>query len=371
MPTPSGKTHDPHRDYWEELQSQLHEKVGFAHVVPAVSGATANEIGLTLSLLAFAPRKKIVVLKGAYAGKTLITLPATSRDRFKLPFAPLYPHVHFVDPFCDSGEGKQQLMGLLETGDVAVVILETIQGEGGVKPCPQNFLNTLVAERAKHGFAIAVDEVQTGMYRTGRFLNYQGKIDQPDIVMIGKALSNNMLPVSAVLVNDRIYELARQNNEHLVQRMETMYRCQINAHMASHAIQVGEKHGLAVRSQETGNYFRDKLRATSGDLSIVKDIRGEGLMIGVEFDEAKLPRLVRGSFGGLIASRCVNDAKQPVLVAFNPDKPFLIRFVPPQCITLEEIDAVVDTFDRALRSSVLGLLKPVVVNTVNAKIGRF
>ncbi|EMI53353.1 aminotransferase class III-fold pyridoxal phosphate-dependent enzyme [Rhodopirellula sallentina] len=366
------KKHESHGDYWDELQSRLHEKAGFAHVIPAVSGATANEIGLTLSLLAFAPRKKIVVLKGAYAGKTLITLSATSRDRFKLPFAPLYPHAHYVDPFSESGEGKQQLMDLLATRDVAVVILETIQGEGGVKPCPQDFLDLLVvAERAKHGFAIAVDEVQTGMYRTGRFLNHQGKIDEPDIVMIGKALSNNMLPVSAVLVNERIYELARQNNEHLVQRMEAMYRCQINAHMANHAIQVGEDQDLAVRSQETGNYFRDKLKATSGDLSLVKDIRGEGLMIGVEFEEAKLPRLVRGSFGGLIASRCVNDAKQPVLVAFNPDKPFLIRFVPPQCITMEEIDAVVDTFDRALRSSILGLLKPVVVNTVNSKIGRF
>lgn len=93
-------------------------------------------------------------------------------------------------------------------------------------------------------------------------------------------------------------------------------------------------------------------------------------MIGIEFEESKLPRLLRGSFGGLIASRCVNDPAQPILVAFNPDKPFLIRFCPPLCISQQEIDAVVQTFERALRSGLLGLLKPIVVNTVNAKLGR-
>ncbi|MBB3206084.1 acetylornithine/succinyldiaminopimelate/putrescine aminotransferase [Rhodopirellula rubra] len=361
--------HDENHDYWADLQTRVQEKTGFAHVIPAVSGATSTEAALTMALLASAPKKKIVALKGGFGGKTLISLIATSRDRFKIPFGPLYPHIHYVDPFGD--QGKKELLDLLATDDVAVVILETVQGEGGVKACPQEFLDFLVTQKKEHGFFIAIDEIQTGMYRTGRFLNHQGKIAETDIVLMGKAMSDNVFPVSATLVTDQVYQRASETNAAAVERYANMYRCQFGAHMALHAIEAGETLGLADHAKVAGEHFLKRLRAKSGDLKFVKEVRGEGLMIGIEFEESKLPRLLRGSFGGLIASRCVNDARQPVLVAFNPDKPFLIRFVPPLCITIDEIDAVIDTFVRALRSGFVGLLKPIVVNTVNSKIGRF
>ncbi|MCM2369150.1 aminotransferase class III-fold pyridoxal phosphate-dependent enzyme [Aporhodopirellula aestuarii] len=361
--------HDVEHDYWANLHSLVERKTGFKHVIPAVSGATATEAALTFALLAAAPKKKIVALKGGFGGKTLISLIVTSRDRYKVPFGPLYPHIHYVDPFGDNG--KQELLDLLKTDDVAVVLLETVQGEGGVKACPQDFLDFLSSQKEQHGFFIAVDEVQTGMYRTGQFLNYQRKLPATDIVLMGKAISDNVFPVSAVLMTDRVYEQAVQTKASVVERLENMYRCQFGAHMAVHAIEAGESLGLAEHAKNAGEYFAKRLREKTADLKFVKQVRGEGLMIGIEFEESLLPRLVRGSFGGLIASRCVNDSKQPILVAFNPDKPFLIRFVPPLCITIEEIDAVIDTFNRALRSGFFGLIKPIVVNTVNSKLGRF
>ncbi len=360
--------HDVSHDYWTDLQALLQRKTGFPHILPAVSGGTAVEAAMVMALLANAPRKKVIALQGGFGGKTLISLIGTSRDRFKAPFGPLYPHVSYVDPFDD--HGQQELLRHLETGDVAVVIMETVQGEGGVRACPQSFLDFLNRQKEQHGFLIAIDEVQTGMYRTGRFLNHQGKVESADLVAIGKAMSDNVFPVSGTMVSEEVFQRARRTNASAVDRYDNLYRCQFGAHMAIHAIESGEELGLADHAKTAGEYFRNRLREATQDLDFVKDVRGEGLMIGMEFDKDKLPRLLRGTFGGLLASRCVNDPKQPVLAAFNPDKPLLIRYVPPLCITMAEIDAIVETTDRALHCGVLGLLKPIVVNTLNTKLGR-
>lgn len=361
--------HDVDHDYWNDLERLFESKTGLAHAVPTVSGATSTEAALTLGLLAAAPKKKIVAMKGGFSGKTLLSLISTSRDRFKIPFQPLYPHIAYVDPF--GGEGESQLLKLCQEGDVAVVILETVQGEGGVKAIPRTFLDALAKLRKEFGFYIIVDEVQTGMYRTGSFLNYQVKIPSVDIVAMGKALSGNVFPVSATLLSDEVYRKAAEQNSSLVQRYAEQYRCQFGAHMAIDAINAGERLGLAEHAKECGQYFLDQLRKETKHLKCVKDVRGEGLMVGIEFEEKQLPKLIRDSFGGLIASRCINDSQQPVLTAFNPDKPFLIRFVPPLCITKAEIDLVVATITRALRSSVLGLLKPVIKNVIKSKLGKY
>jgi acetylornithine/succinyldiaminopimelate/putrescine aminotransferase len=361
--------HDTSHDYWEDLERLLEEKTGLPRAFPTVSGATSTEAALTIGLLASAPKKRIVAMKGGFSGKTLLSLVSTSRDRFKLPFQPLYPHITYVDPF--GGEGESQLRGLCKQGDVGVVILETVQGEGGVRAIPQSFLDALIRLREEYGYYIIVDEVQTGMYRTGRFLNYQGKLAEVDIVAMGKAMSGNVFPVSATLTTEQVFQRASIQNLPLVKRYYSQFRCEFGAHIAIDSIRSGEQLQLAQRAKDKGIYFLERLRAATADLKFVKDVRGEGLMVGIEFDEAKLPALIRDSFGGLIASRCINDSIQPVLTAFNPDKPFLIRFVPPLCITTAEIDAVVATMNRALRSGVFGLLKPVIKNVFKSKLGRY
>jgi acetylornithine/succinyldiaminopimelate/putrescine aminotransferase len=359
--------HDVDHDYWLDLQELLHRKTGLAHILPAVSGATSVEAAIAAGVMAAAPKKKVVALTGGFGGKTMVSMIGTSRERFKTPFGPLYPHVSYINPF--TSEGRDELLRELAADDVAVVIMEMVQGEGGVRAVPQDFLDFLSDQKERYGFFIAVDEVQTGMYRTGRFLNYQGRV-QADIVAMGKAMSDNVFPVSGALVSDQVYRQAQQTNAAALARYANTYRCQFGAHMAIHAIESGESLGLAEHALKAGEHFRARLREITKDLDFVKEVRGEGLMIGIEFDEPKLPGLLRSNFGGLIASRCVNDPKQPVLVAFNPDKPFLIRFVPPLCITMAEIDAVIATFDRALHSGMFGLLKPIVINTINAKLGR-
>lgn len=361
--------HDPDHDYWSDLQSLLRSKTGLDYIFPAVSGATSVEAVLTLGLLAAAPKKRVLALKGGFGGKSMLSLISTSRDRFKIPFGPLYPHVSYVDPF--AADAISELEREVAKGDVAMVILETVQGEGGVRAIPQTYVDALQRLRDEHGFFIAIDEVQTGMYRTGKFLNHQGKFRQVDLVAMGKAMSENVFPVSGALVSKQVFQQAQQTNPELVERYANFYRCQFGAHVALHAVEAGERLGLASHAKEVGEHFLQGLRKVAQGLKFVKDVRGEGLMVGIEFEESKLPKILRGSFGGLVASHCVNDPQQPVLVAFNPDKPFLIRYVPPLCITKEEIDAVVATTERALRTSTLGLLKPIIVNSLNAKLGRY
>jgi len=357
--------HDKNHDYWRDLEARLQQKTGLPRLLPAVSGATAIETVLAMGLLAKFPRKKVVALRHGYHGKTLMALAETAQDRFREPFGPLYPHVVHIDPFHE--DIQRELLQHMEDQDCAMVILETIQGDGGVRACPQEFFEVLNKNKAKYGYLIAVDEVQTGWYKTGKLLNCQGKVEKPDIVAIGKAMSDNVFPVAGTLVSEQVYLQARLKNKEAVGLYANRYRCQLGAQVALHAIEMGDRLGLAKHALKVGNYFQSRLKEITQDIDWVKGVRGEGLMVGMEFDRNRIPWLLRGNYGGLFAARCANDPKQPVLVAVNPDKPLLIRYLPPLCITNREIDAVVETVRRALKCGWWQLLGPILGNMAKAK----
>ncbi|GAG51021.1 unnamed protein product, partial [marine sediment metagenome] len=221
------------------------------------SGATATENLFALALLANAPKKKIIALEGGFSGKTLPSLVGTAKKRFRDLFGPLYPHVVTVDPF--DSQFEQTLRGELQGDDVALVIVETIQGDGGIRSCPQAFFDFLNANKGRYGYLIAVDEVQTGIYKTGRFLNYEGRIEQPDLVAMAKALSENVFPVAGTLVSDDVFERARARNSEAVELYANAHRCQFGAQVAKHAIETGQQLGLADHARELGEYFRGRL----------------------------------------------------------------------------------------------------------------
>ncbi len=361
------RRHDPRRDYWGDLAELLNREAGFPHVFPAVSGATAMETAIRLALLANAPKKTVVSLQMGYSGKTLLPLATTYKARLKGPFQPLYPHVTFIDPVAP--DAADALQGYLATNDVAVVVLEAIQGEGGVRPCPERLFECLDKQQARYEYLIAVDEVQTGMYRTGRFLCHEGKLANVDIVAMSKGTSDMVFPVAATLLSEEVYERARARNENAVSLYSQQYRCQVGAQVAMHAIEEGKRLGLAQRAEELGKYFRRKLRDVTEGVEIVKDVRGEGLMVGLELDPQRVPWLIRGSIGGLFAAVCANAPGQPVFVAFTPDKPLLIRYLPPLTITKREIDAICDTSRRCLQYTVRQMLLPIVKEFVRRRFG--
>jgi putrescine aminotransferase len=181
-------------------------------------------------------------------------------------------------------------------------------------------------------------------------------------------MSDMIFPVAAAAVSSQVFQAACTRNEATVRRFYNLYRCQLGAHTAVHAIKSADALGLAKRASEIGDYFKSRLQQIADETGMVKQIRGEGLMIGFELDPSALPKPLRGSYGGLIASRFANDPKNPVLVAFNPDKPHLIRFLPPLVVTKEEIDKVLDTTSRCLQCGLLQLIRPLVANLIKPKV---
>ncbi len=179
--------HDPNKNHAADLEQYLHARSGFAKFFQATSGATANDTALSLALLAQRPRKRVIALTSGFHGKTLLALAVTHKAKIRVPFDPLYPHVTFLDIFSESFCGEFE--SLVRAGDVATVILETIQGEGGVRPCPLHCLNFIAEQRDKFEFLIIVDEVQSGIHRTGSFLHSLSLGFVPDLLTIGKGLS--------------------------------------------------------------------------------------------------------------------------------------------------------------------------------------
>ncbi len=161
------------------LAERLHALTGLEHVLPAVSGASAVESALKLALVAQYPRRHVLALKAGFGGKTLLALTGTANPAYKEHIDPLYPDVLYVDPF--AADAEAQIDAALAAHPVAVVQLELIQAVGGVRAIPERVVRHLAARRRDAGYLLLVDEVQTGMYRTGPFtlLRRHGPVTRP------------------------------------------------------------------------------------------------------------------------------------------------------------------------------------------------
>src|SRR5262249_22818537 len=144
-----------------DLAARLRDLTGLEHVLPAVSGASAVESALKLALVAQHPRRHVLALKSGFGGKTLLALTGTWNAGYKETLDPLYSEVSFVDPFAP--DALEQIDAVLAKTPVAVVQMELVQGVGGVRRVPEAVVRHLDAGRAKQGYLLLVDEVQTGM----------------------------------------------------------------------------------------------------------------------------------------------------------------------------------------------------------------
>ena len=180
-----------------ELRRRLQNLTGLDFFLPAVSGATAVENALKVALVAQFPKRHILALKAGFGGKTLLALTGTANPSYKEHIDPLYADVHYVDPFAPDAEA--QIERCLQTHEFAVVQVELIQAVGGVRRVPENVIRHLDAGRKRWGYLLLVDEVQTGMYRTGPFIFSQTLGLTPDLLLLGKATSDMMFPFALTL----------------------------------------------------------------------------------------------------------------------------------------------------------------------------
>ena len=342
-------------DVRSEVAQRLHSLTGLRHHAPAVSGGSAVEHALKLGLLAQSPKSFIVALKGGFGGKTLLALSGTSKPSYKQGLDPLYPDVLYVDPF--AADAIQQLRQIVQTVPVAVIQLELIQGVGGVREIPPDLLEYLQIARREAGVLLFVDEIQTGMFRTGPFVRSSELSIGPDLMTIGKGTSDMMFPFAMTLYSDRVNYLLNSRNAVLPSRLHGRYGYEIGYRSVLNTLQRKDADDFRANVIETGQMFRDCLQQSLAGIRVVKEVRSFGLLIGIELD---LRKTLIQRFGlnatQLYLLLMMQHHGCPLLMGFCQYEPNVLKFTPPLTTTKDEVEKITRTISDALRSSTLSLL---------------
>ena len=293
------------------------------------SGAEAVEGALKFARMATG-RPAFISTHGSYHGKTLGALSASGRDKYKDPFRPLLETFHFV-PFGD-------IAALEATIDdtIAAVILEPIQGENGIFVAPDGYIQAVRKLCDQHGALLILDEVQTGLGRTGRLFACEHSGVTPDILTLAKALGGGVMPIGAIVGTKAVWDKVFTVNPYL--HTSTFGGNQAACTAALKTLEIIQRDALVARAEVAGERLMSGLTGVKADFpGILVDVRGRGLMIGVEFADADVGKLVIGSLvkGGVVAAYTLN----------NPE---VMRFEPPLIITDEQIDRVVSVFRDAV-----------------------
>ena len=301
----------------ETLASRLTEASGMERAFFCNSGAEANECALKIARL-HAARKNItspevLVVEGAFHGRTLMTLSASSGARVRDGFAP------YAEGFVRVGFNDLPMMqaALAQHPNAVAVLIEPIQGEGGVRPVDDDYLVGLRKLCDAHDALLILDEVQTGMGRTGRLFAYQHAGILPDAVTLAKALGNGY-PIGACLTRGAA-ATALTAGQHGTTFGGSHLACRVGLSV----LDALDKEQLLERAEQLGNTLMERFHAALAELPGIESIRGRGLMIGIELSEP--------------VSDLVARALQERLL-INVTQERVIRLLPPLVISDEEAD---------------------------------
>lgn len=311
--------------YPHDQRDELYAKL--AHTAPGDveytwlcnSGTEANEAALKFARSATG-RSKIVATTRGFHGRTMGALACTWKDKYKEPFEPLAGGVEFV-PYGDT----EAMYGAVDE-ETAAVILEPLQGEGGINPASTDYLRTIRETTAEHGAAMILDEIQTGLGRTGSFWAADSHDVVPDVLTTAKGLANG-LPIGATLCREWIAEDAGPHGS-------TFSGGPTISAAANATLDVIADEELTENAAEVGDYLRSELEASVGDE--VRDVRGDGLMVGVE--------VKRG------ANRMLRDLALSHQVLALPAGRTVVRLLPPLTLSEADADETVDAITEVVTS---------------------
>ncbi|MBM4147828.1 MAG: aspartate aminotransferase family protein [Lentisphaerae bacterium] len=307
--------------YYNENQSLLAEKLSSLSMGGKCffcnSGAEGNEGLIKLARLwgHDKGRYEVICMKNSFHGRTLATAAATGQDKVKKGFEPMpegFVHAEF--------NNLDSVAALVGEKTVAV-LLEAVQGEGGVVPADEAFFNGVRQLCNDKGLLMLCDEVQCGMGRTGNWFGFQGYGVQPDAFSLAKALGNGY-PIGAVVAAPGVSDVF-QPGKHASTFGGTPLACAA----ALAAIRVIEEEGLLSRAAEKGAEFRNALGGFVGKFAHVKEVRGRGLMVGIVLDEPAGPLVQMLSDAGLLTLATAEK---------------VVRFLPPLNVRDNELEEAVD-----------------------------
>jgi acetylornithine/N-succinyldiaminopimelate aminotransferase len=308
-----------------EVAARLTSLAGMDRAFFCNSGAEAIEACLKFARRYWhtlgAPRRRIVAFEHAFHGRTLGALSVTWDDHYRAPFAPLLDEVVFVP--ADDPSALQAAV----TSDTAAIIVEPIQGEGGVRPIPQKMADAIWEACRRTDALLIADEVQSGLGRTGRAFYCSAIGLEPDLMAVGKALGAGV-PVAAALFNERVAGAAAFG-DHGSTYGGNLLACRA----ALVFLDELTKGGLMEHVARVGTHTQAALGAMASRQDSVTDVRGAGLIWGIELDRPAAPVVEAALERGLLINRTADT---------------VIRLLPPFVITAAEIDEGIAILDEVI-----------------------
>ena len=292
---------------------------GLDYAFLANSGAEAVEAAIKLARLATGRTRLVATMRG-FHGRTMGALSLTWNKKYRAPFSPLVPDVVHI-PYGDLDAAREAI-----TAETAAIIVEPVQGEGGVRPAPEGYLQGLRAICNETGALLIADEVQTGFGRTGTLFAVEHWQVVPDILCLAKGIAGGV-PMGAVVVNARVAQAVKPGHHG-----STFGGNPLACAAALAVLDIIEKDGLVEAARQKGTWLLQHLQRIEHPR--VREVRGLGLMVGIELRERATPYL-----------RALQE-KHRVLAL--PAGPNVIRLLPPLVISQDELATVVQALDAVL-----------------------
>lgn len=316
------------------------------------SGTEASEAALKFARYATG-RSRVVYCENGYHGLTYGALSAMGPEYFRQGFGPFLAGFTAV-PFGDLAALEREV----SSGDVAAFITEPIQGGGVVMP-PAGYLAEAGRLCERHGTLFVLDEIQTGLGRTGRLFALEHYGALPDMLLLAKALSGGLVPVGAVLLRPETHRRVFHAMERCVVNSATFAENDLAMAAGLAALHAIDEERLVARAARAGERLRAGLERLRAESEFVKEVRGLGLMVAVEFGEPRSRRLKLG-WKGLLAMREGLFAQMIVMALFERHRILgqtagsateVVKLVPPLVVTDEQVDHVVESLGSVLRDA--------------------
>jgi acetylornithine aminotransferase/acetylornithine/N-succinyldiaminopimelate aminotransferase len=314
-----------------ELAARLTEMTGMDRTFFCNSGTEAWEAAMKLAR-AYAGMKrsqgqhlgtKFIALEHSFHGRTMGSVATTHKEKYREPFGPLIPGVEFV-PFDDIAALRAAF-----NPEVCAILVESIQGEGGIRPVSQEFLATARALTQSTGALLVIDEIQAGFGRTGKWCAYQHYGIQPDITTIAKPLAGG-LPLGAILCTEAVSEAM-----HPGLHGTTFGGGPLACAVAIAVIDAMKQEKILDHVQQVGSYFKGRLESLAAKHECVVEVRGMGLMLALELESAELAKSVASE---MFARR----------ILINRTSETVLRFLPPYILEKEHVDIAIAALDQIL-----------------------
>jgi putrescine aminotransferase len=303
------------------------------------SGAEAVEGALKLARIS-TKRTHIVYATDSFHGKSMGALSVTGRSRYQKPFEPLVPDCHVV-PFGDVGA----LEATLASYECAAFIVEPVQGEAGIITPPDGYMKAAEEACHAHGALLIADEIQSGLGRTGTAFAVDHDGALPDIMTTAKALGGGVMPLGAYTASDGVWEAGYGTSDTCVLHTSTFGGNARAMAAGLKAIEILVRDDLAHAARVKGETLKAGLERIASATNLIKDVRGRGLMIGVEFYEPKVAKKLSAEYlASSIAGLLLND--HGIITAYTLNNPNVIRFEPPLIVSDEQIEYVLEAFEK-------------------------